>query len=171
MDPLSTGLLIVLMVAAFYLLIIRPNQRRKAEQDRLHDALQPGARVMLSSGIYGNVARVGERQVVVSVAPGVELTVLKQAVLQAVTPGSQFAEDTPPDHEAIDPDTNQPDLADNPPADRPIITDEPVDPSSPGFGEPDTRFEPRRTSDGEQPGSQAPERDGGSWPSEGGEKR
>jgi preprotein translocase subunit YajC len=169
MDPLSTGLLIVLMVAAFYLLIIRPNKRRKVEQDRLHAALQPGARVMLSSGIYGNVASVGERQVVVSVAPGVELTVLKQAVLQAVTPDSQFAEDVPADHEAIDP--SQPDTAGNPAANPGGYADRPADPTTPGLDEPGTRFDPRPASDTEQPDSQAPERDGGPWPSEGGEKR
>lgn len=174
MDPLSTGLLIVLMVAAFYLLIIRPNKRRKAEQDKLHDALKPGARVMLSSGIYANVESVGERQVVVSVAPGVELTVLKQAVLQAVTPGSQFAEDTPADHEAIDSHTNQADIADDPAAGQRLITDEPTDPIAPGSpssGQDEPGFDPRRDSDVEQPGEQAPNRDSGSWPSEGEEKR
>lgn len=93
MDPLSTGLLVVLMVASFYLLIIRPNRRRQAEQAKLTEALKPGVRVMLSSGIYGTVVGVGEKQATVQVAPGIELTVIKQAVLHAITPGSQYAED------------------------------------------------------------------------------
>lgn len=93
MDPLSTGLLIVLMVASFYLLIIRPNRRRAAEQTKLQQMLQPGARVMLSSGIYGTVVSVGDKQATVEIAPGLEIKVLKQAVMQAVTEGSQFAED------------------------------------------------------------------------------
>jgi hypothetical protein len=127
---------------------------------------------MLSSGIYGNVVNVGERQVVVSVAPDVELTVLKQAVLQAVTPGSQFAEDTPADHEAIDSESDQSATFENPVADERRIADEPVDPTPPALGEFGTYPSPRPGSvqDG-QPGEQAPKRDGGSWPSEGGEKR
>ncbi|WP_425308897.1 preprotein translocase subunit YajC [Ammonicoccus fulvus] len=95
MDPLTTGLLIALMVASFYFLIIRPNRRRQAEQTKLTESLQPGVRVMLSSGIYGTVVSVGEKQATVQIAPGIEVLVLKQAVLQVITPGSQFAEDGP----------------------------------------------------------------------------
>lgn len=147
MDPLSTGLLIVLMVAAFYLLIIRPNNRRKAEQAKLQDALKPGARVMLSSGIYATVVEVGERQAVVSVAPGVEVTVLKQAVLQAVTPGSQYAEDLPAGHEEID--------------------------SAVEHGSPDSDGEPFSTGEHseDRPDRQASDRDTDNWGPEGGEKR
>ncbi len=95
MDPLTTGLLIALMVASFYFLIIRPNRRRQAEQAKLTESLQPGARVMLSSGIYGTVVSVGDKQATVEIAPDIEVLVLKQAVLQVITPGSQFAEDGP----------------------------------------------------------------------------
>lgn len=93
MDPLTTGLLIALMVASFYFLIIRPNRRRQAEQAKLTESMQPGARVMLSSGIYGTVTEVGDKQATVEIAPGVEIAVLKQAVLHVIAPGSQFAED------------------------------------------------------------------------------
>lgn len=93
MDLMTTGLLILLMVASFYFLIIRPSRKRQAEQAQLAATMQPGVRVMLSSGIYGTVVEVGERQAVIEVAPGMNLKVLKQAVMQIVTPDSQFAED------------------------------------------------------------------------------
>lgn len=93
MDLMTTGLLILLMVASFYLLIIRPSRRRQADQARLAATMQPGVRVMLSSGIYGTVTEVGERQALVEIAPGIRIRVLKQAVLQVVTADSQFAED------------------------------------------------------------------------------
>ncbi|WP_432557804.1 preprotein translocase subunit YajC [Granulicoccus sp. GXG6511] len=93
MDPMTTGLLIALMVASFYFLIIRPNRKRQAEQAKLADSMTPGTRVMLNSGIYGTVTEVGERQVKVEVAPGLQMLVLKQAVLQVITLESQFAED------------------------------------------------------------------------------
>lgn len=95
MDPLTTGLLIALMVASFYFLIIRPNRKRQADQERLADSMQPGTRVLLNSGIYGTVADVGQKQVSVELAPGVQILVLKQAILQVITPESQFAEDAP----------------------------------------------------------------------------
>lgn len=93
MDLMTTGLLILLMVASFYLLIIRPSRKRQADQTRLAATMQPGVRVMLSSGIYGTVAEVGDRQALVEIAPGVTIRVLKQAVLQVVTADSQFAEE------------------------------------------------------------------------------
>lgn len=95
MDPITTGLLIALMVASFYFLIIRPNRKRQAEQAKLTESMQPGSRVMLNSGIYGTVMAVGDKQVSVELAPGVQVLVLKQAVLQVITPDSQFAEDAP----------------------------------------------------------------------------
>lgn len=110
---MTTGLLIALMVASFYFLIIRPSRRRQAEQAKLADSMHPGVRVMLSSGIYGTVTRVGERQAVVEVAPGVELTVLKQAVLQVVTEDSQFAEDGVAGAVAAEPIADDPETPDS----------------------------------------------------------
>lgn len=91
---LTTGLLIALMVVSFYFLIIRPNRKRQAAQAQLMQSMTPGARVMLNSGMYATVVDVGDKQVVVELAPGVEVRVVKQAILQVVTPDSQFAEDT-----------------------------------------------------------------------------
>jgi preprotein translocase subunit YajC len=154
MDPLSTGLLIVLMVASFYLLIIRPNQRRKADQARLQEALKPGARVMLSSGIYGTVVEIGERQAVVEVAPGIHLTVLKQSVLQAVTPGSQFAEDSPGD-DAIEQPTGE-SLPDTPPSGEPLA---------------DESWDIHGPEGRQEPGQPTFDREQDHRPPEGGEKR
>ncbi|MDO5682188.1 MAG: preprotein translocase subunit YajC, partial [Propionibacteriaceae bacterium] len=93
MDPMTTGLLIALMVASFYFLIIRPNRKRQMEAAKLADSMSPGTRVILNSGIYGTVIEVGERQAKIEIAPGQDLLVLKQAILAVITPESQFAED------------------------------------------------------------------------------
>lgn len=94
-NAVTTGILVVAMVAVFYFLIIRPQRRRQQEQQKIQTSMQPGARVMLSSGIYGTVVSVGEKQAVVELAPGTEVTVLKQVIMQVVTPDSAYAEDTP----------------------------------------------------------------------------
>ena len=49
------------------------------------NALSPGSRVMLGSGVFGTVVSVGPKQVVLEVSPGAELTVLKQAISKVVT--------------------------------------------------------------------------------------
>lgn len=88
-SPASTFLLIALMVAALYLLIIRPNKKRQQAQQKTMSALTPGTRVLLTSGIFATIVELGERQAVLETSPGVQLTVLKQAIARTVLPSDE----------------------------------------------------------------------------------
>ena len=103
MDQYSTLILIALMVVAFYFLIMRPQRKRQQEIQRILSALTPGQRVMLGSGLFGTVISVGDKQVVLEISPGNELTVLKQAVARVVTEGDEDTEmvDTDLDDEVV----------------------------------------------------------------------
>ena len=92
-NTLTTGILVVAMVAVFYFLMIRPQRRRQQEQQKMQKQMQAGTRVMLSSGLYATVVSVGDKQAVVELAPGVQVTVLKQVIMQVVTPDSPYAEE------------------------------------------------------------------------------
>lgn len=81
MDPLTLAMVAVLVVAGYFL-IIRPQQKRTKEQKELQASLQAGSRVMMSGGILGTLRHLGEKQVVVEVSPGVELTFVKQAIIR-----------------------------------------------------------------------------------------
>lgn len=83
-DQLSSLLLPLLLVVVFWLLVIRPARRRQRDLGRTQGSLQPGVRVMLSSGVYGDVASVDGENVGLTVAPGVTLTVHRQAVAKVV---------------------------------------------------------------------------------------
>lgn len=85
-SPASTFLLIALMVVAFYFLIIRPNKKRQQAHEKTMSSLAPGSRVLLSSGVFGTIVELGEKQAVLEVSPGVELTVLKGAIARQVLP-------------------------------------------------------------------------------------
>jgi preprotein translocase subunit YajC len=85
MQQYSTLIFIALLVAAFYFLILRPQRKRQQAQHQTMNALGPGSRVMLASGVFGTVVSVGPRQVVLEISPGAELTVLKQAITKIVT--------------------------------------------------------------------------------------
>ena len=95
MDQYSTLILIALMVVAFYFLIMRPQRKRQQEIQRTLSALIPGQRVMLGSGLFGTVIAVGQKQVVLEISPGTELTVLKQAVARVVTDADPSRERRP----------------------------------------------------------------------------
>lgn len=88
-SPSSTLVLIALMVVAFYFLIVRPNKKRQQAQQKTMNSLTPGARVLLTSGLFGTLVEVGERQAVLELSPGVHLTVLKQAIARTVLPSDE----------------------------------------------------------------------------------
>ena len=81
---LSTILMIVLMGAAFYFLLIRPQQKRAKQQQEMTNSLAEGNRIMLSSGVLGTIRHLGERQAIIEIAPGVEMTVVKQAIVKTL---------------------------------------------------------------------------------------
>lgn len=104
---MSTIIMVVLMVAAFWLLLIRPAQKKQKQQQQLVSQLGVGSRVMLSGGVFGTIVQSGEKQAVVEVSPGVEMTILKQAIIRVVDPSEEEFEyddvtDTPTEGTVID---------------------------------------------------------------------
>jgi preprotein translocase subunit YajC len=85
MQEYSTLIFIALLVMAFYFLILRPQRKRQQAMQQTMNAISPGTRVMLGSGLFGTVISVGPRQVVLEISPGTEVTVLKQAISKVVT--------------------------------------------------------------------------------------
>lgn len=127
-DPLTLGLLIVVPLA-FYFLLIRPQSKRQKEQQHMLSTLEPGTTVLLASGIVAKVVEVGDQQLLVELAPGLEATVLKQVVVSAGAT-DEFDADEPSD-EAADDDVDSPDAAvvdapadDTPTTETPADTDE-----------------------------------------------
>jgi len=91
-SSLSTILLIALMVVAFYFLLLRPQKKRQQAQQKTQNQIQPGTRVLMGSGIFGTVVSVGTKQAVLETSPGVQVTVLKQAIARVVQPGDEYSE-------------------------------------------------------------------------------
>ncbi|MCL2489926.1 MAG: preprotein translocase subunit YajC [Propionibacteriaceae bacterium] len=98
---------IVIIGGFIYLMMIRPNQKRAAEQKNMMDAIQPGARVMLTSGLFGTVQAVGDKQMVVELAPGMAVTVVKPAVAKVVTEAEEEFEYAD-EHEQIEGTASEP---------------------------------------------------------------
>jgi preprotein translocase subunit YajC len=81
----STLILVLLMVVAFYFLILRPQKRRQQALAKMTRELQPGDQVLLGSGLFGTLVSLGTKQAVMEIAPGVQMTVLKQAIVRRAT--------------------------------------------------------------------------------------
>ncbi|GAB4123130.1 MAG: preprotein translocase subunit YajC [Sideroxydans sp.] len=76
---------LIALLAVFYFLILRPQQKRAKEHKAMMDALQKGDEVVTGGGALGRVEKVGEEYVAVEIAPGVVIQVQKFS-LQTVLP-------------------------------------------------------------------------------------
>jgi len=78
-------LIIAVMGVAMYFLMIRPARKQQQKQQQMMNALEVGSRVMLGSGIYGTIRHLGDKQAIIEISPGVDLTILRAAIRSVVT--------------------------------------------------------------------------------------
>lgn len=71
---------LIFMCVIMYFVMIRPQQRRQKEQQRLINSVKTGDRVVTNSGIHGLVANVKETTVMVKVADNVKIEMEKSAI-------------------------------------------------------------------------------------------
>lgn len=71
---------LVLMVAIFYFLLIRPQQRRARQQRDLVGSLDVGDEVVTIGGIYGHIAEMDDESITLDVGGGTRIRLIKQAV-------------------------------------------------------------------------------------------
>ncbi len=83
---------IILMVAIFYFVMIRPQRRREKERKAMISAVKTGERVLLTSGIIGEIASVKEKTLLVQIAEKTKIEVLKSAVSQIIEKGDDVEE-------------------------------------------------------------------------------
>lgn len=76
MASLTNFLPLILIFAVFYMLIIRPQQKKLDEQSKMIKALQRGDRVVTTGGIHGKVAQIEEgKTITLEIATGVEIKI------------------------------------------------------------------------------------------------
>ena len=86
MGELASFLPLVAIALLFWLMVVRPASRRQKAVARLQADLQPGQRIMLSSGIYGTVRSLADDRARVEIAPGTEIEVARAAISVVQTP-------------------------------------------------------------------------------------
>ncbi len=91
---METLLLPLLLVAVFYFVLIRPQQKQRREIAQLQSTIGPGARVMTGSGLIGTVVAVEADEVVLEVAPGVTNRYVRRAIMRVLPDDAASAEPT-----------------------------------------------------------------------------
>jgi preprotein translocase subunit YajC len=98
-SSLFTFLILAVLVGLFYLLIMRPQRNRQRKAMQTQNQVVPGQRVRTTAGMYGTVVSGDERDVVIEVAPGVQITMLRRAIMDVVNDADTG--DAMPSHEDL----------------------------------------------------------------------
>ncbi len=92
-SPLFMIVWMGLMIAIFYVLLIRPQQRREKERRKLLEAVKPGDRVVFAGGFLGLVTGVKEKTFTIKIADNVRVEVARHAVTQVLPKGEAPSEE------------------------------------------------------------------------------
>jgi len=75
----------------FYFLLIRPQSKQRKEHDNLLKNLKAGDKVLTSAGIYGVVANVKDKSILVKIADNVKVEMSKSSITTVLEAGSSEA--------------------------------------------------------------------------------
>ncbi|GAA1492671.1 preprotein translocase subunit YajC [Curtobacterium herbarum] len=87
---------LIIIVVAFAAFMFYSSRKRKKQQTETASQMVPGARVMLSFGLYGTLVSVDDEKVTadVEIAPGTVITVHRQTLSRVVPDETTEAVDT-----------------------------------------------------------------------------
>lgn len=81
-----TFLPFLLIIAVFYLMLVRPNQKKQRQWQDMLASLKPGDRITTTGGIRGTILSLKEDSVHLRVPPdNVKLEVVKSAIAAVTT--------------------------------------------------------------------------------------
>lgn len=83
-DPFGFLLPMIIIFAAFYFLLIRPQQKKQKAHNALITALKVGDEVLTAGGILGKITAVSDHYVAVKISDNTEIKMQKASVSQVV---------------------------------------------------------------------------------------
>ncbi|HCY48575.1 MAG TPA: preprotein translocase subunit YajC [Alphaproteobacteria bacterium] len=75
----------IAMIAIFYFLLIRPQQRRAKEHKAKIESVRRGDQIVTAGGIMGKVVKVNDADVEIEIAENVRVNVVKQTLADVVS--------------------------------------------------------------------------------------
>jgi len=78
------------IILIFYFMIIRPQQKRAKERQKLIESMKKGDKVVTSGGMYGTIAGMDEKTVLVQIADNVKVKLDRNSIANIIS-------DTPPE--------------------------------------------------------------------------
>ena len=81
----------LLILAIFYFMMIRPQQRKEKERQKMIEELRAGAKIIFAGGLIGVIQEATEKTFKVEIAPGVAVEVARSSVTAVVPPETPAA--------------------------------------------------------------------------------
>jgi len=78
---LNQLVLFVFVIVVFYLLMVRPQQKKQREHQRLLQGLKAGSKVITNSGIHGLISNVKDKTVILKVSDNVKIEFEKSSII------------------------------------------------------------------------------------------
>ncbi|MDR0877293.1 MAG: preprotein translocase subunit YajC [Treponema sp.] len=100
-NPILQFLPFVAIIAIFYFLIIRPQNKKQKETKRMLEALKKGDKIVTIGGIHGTIQSVKETTVIVKVDDGIKLEFSRSAISN-VEAAAAIKEEKEEKHEKIE---------------------------------------------------------------------
>jgi preprotein translocase subunit YajC len=88
---------IIVLFGLLYFVTIRPQRNRQRAAQQTQREIVPGTRVRTTAGMYGIVTSIEDPDVVLEIAPGVEVRLLRRAIMEVV-PDQMDVGDTGAEH-------------------------------------------------------------------------
>ncbi|HET7647982.1 MAG TPA: preprotein translocase subunit YajC [Gaiellaceae bacterium] len=86
----GTLILLAAMFALLWVLLIRPQKRKQAEQQQLLASIEPGDEVLTVGGIYGIVQEIDEDdELIVEIAEGIRVRIARRAIAGVEKPDDE----------------------------------------------------------------------------------
>jgi len=77
---ISTLIMFALIIGIFYFMILRPQQKRQKERQKMLEAVKKGDKVVTAGGLHGTVAGLDDKTVLLQVADNVKMKFDRSAV-------------------------------------------------------------------------------------------
>lgn len=87
-DPTISFVMLLVLFAVFYLLLIRPQQKRQKEHKQMLEGLSKGDEVVTNGGLLGKIEKIGDNFVTLQVAEGTQVHVQRNAVASVMVKGT-----------------------------------------------------------------------------------
>jgi len=86
-------IIMVLMLGVMYVLMIRPQRQRQAQQQSMIDGATVGDDVLTTGGIYGTISEVEGDDIVVEIASGVTVHMTRRGIAAVLPPEDEEDEE------------------------------------------------------------------------------